>query len=406
MATEHLIINYRTTILLFIGFITRLTLGIYITLRLVSLDKYGITPEVAMIIVSFSMVIGIIINIPSGFFSDKYGHKLCTIIGFLFRVLGISLLLGFNSIFSVILSFSLYAIGLSLDDGAFKAWLIQDNIDNSDFIRRINITIAHMSTISLLLGAFIGSILLDMNSQFPWFFIFIFDLFAFMLSLFVKGNIKCETQNTILNTYKNIKNTFLYLFKDISLRSIIIIDIFMFFYLGFLLAGIYPYFNEAFSNKVFARIGFVQLSFSLGFLIGNFLVQHFRNNNSIILRIYNIYPFFNILICILPLLNLSPVLILLVIFLRCILTPFYRITMNSVFDIALRKHEEIRVSAYSVREIIASISVALAMFLAGNFGGYPYVGIWVAAIAFSVLYPIVLYFLQRGNFCLKTIYYS
>ncbi len=376
----------RNKILFFSKFFIDFSAGVMFSHEFIALTKHGMTPSGAMKLVGLTSIIGVLANLPAGILSDKYGYKLFTIVGFLFKVASLVVLTLFHSELSAYVSFIMYSLGFSFEDGAFKSWLISPFKSDNKRIEKVNIILGKIRSWSLLLGALIGSFLYDYSVMYPWYLALIVTIIGFTLALFVKKEedteiIDCDYA-TIIKIPKSIKT----LFQDKSILSYMNIELFSYAAFGLLGAAAFPYFNEIFPKNIIARVGILQLSLSLGRIFGFILLEYCSKREGFKqFRKYLFYgyPLINAIIVLIPLFNGSSILFLTFIFIRSIMLSFYMPRTWTILDKIVMPHDKIRASAYSIIEIIRDGSYSLAIVAAGYLGGFPYYNIWLFVLLFS-----------------------
>ena len=372
-----------------------ITAGIYFAHRLIALSEHGFTTNEAMQLASITMILGAILNIPSGIFSDKFGHKLSTLIGFTMKFVGFFIVSVIHNKLSAFFGFSLYVVGWCFTDGAFRSWIIYPYRDNKKQLNNINLTLAEITSWGILLGAIIGSLSYDFNIMFPWYLGSIFMLISTCLLITTPGPQKTNPiASNFLQSFKDLPQAFSVLLKDRLILNYSMIDLFIYASFGFFSSSSYPYFNEIFPESFLARVGILQLAISGGRILGNHLVSYINKKNKLLNfanSLFFVFPTFNALILLIPLLGYSPFIFLALIFVRSIILSFYAPKIETILDIIVKPHEKIRASTYSMVEIVRDGSSAIAMLIASYLGSFPYKGIWLACFIACILHSISIY---------------
>ena len=198
-------------------------------------------------------------------------------------------------------------------------------------------------------------------------------LFATALALSISP---CTAQNRFpvrKNNLKNIYVAFVALTKDPLILNFALLDVLLFCSFGLVSSASYPYINQILPQNIIARVGIYQLCLSSGSIPGNWLLRRSEKTPRLSHAIFYIFPLMYIANLSVPLLGLSPIIFLGITFLRAITASFYSTLLNTAQDLAIKKHESIRSSVYSVFEIIRDGFSALFMLAAGFFwGSFPY----------------------------------
>ncbi|MDO4293625.1 MAG: hypothetical protein Q4C65_10410 [Eubacteriales bacterium] len=239
------------------------------TTQVLFLTLKGFTFTQIMLISSITEILGLILEIPSGFFADKYGNKLCLLVGIFFSVFGnIFAIVGTGNI--LIFGFSISsAIGGAMLSGADQAFLYNTilKLNREDEFKDIWRDISSKKMYFTAMVTVFSGFLFKINVFLP----FISTTICYIIAAIavigfkdVRGNVK---DNKKLKEYVKIVYEFFH--RNIPAQILLVLDacfVFLFLNQNVLL-------QEYVSNITFP-IEFIGIVFLIFNLISAFSLKH------------------------------------------------------------------------------------------------------------------------------------
>lgn len=201
-------------------------MGLWFTLPIsvIFLRNFNITYGSIGFIEFIAALVVVLLEIPTGTFSDFMGRKITLLIASLFWCVAM-LTIGFGSTLPMfLLGFILWAISDSLLSGT-KSAFIYDTLkrfqSEKQYLRIKGIS-SFIESISIIVASILGSYLYSVNVRLPWIF---FGASAFLASIFIllsKEPYKKNTRFTIPNQIKHMKESVAFVIKNEYVRWIIV----------------------------------------------------------------------------------------------------------------------------------------------------------------------------------------
>lgn len=154
---------------LVISILLSVPLGLNNGLNIILLQKAGLNlPQISIILSAFSVSI-FLLEVPTGVLGDLFGRKFSTITGAIFYLMGYTCL-SFSTKYSFFLIGTVFlGIGTSFVSGSFFAWALSSyKRENENKCNSFYSTFRVYSNIGLIVGAIIGSFVVDQYFRLPW----------------------------------------------------------------------------------------------------------------------------------------------------------------------------------------------------------------------------------------------
>ncbi len=165
-------------------------------------------------------------EVPSGFFSDKYGDKKTFLLAKLFSIISLLFIMSFKNELGFVFSFILLGLSSAFESGARNSFYIRlCRFHNIDY-KNIKINISQKSNILKLILSILGSILFAYNIYLPFFITLSMYIISFisLLSMPNDGSGIYTKNENLLNATKNL---FYEIIKDYNFFAELIIYTFI-----------------------------------------------------------------------------------------------------------------------------------------------------------------------------------
>jgi len=200
----------------------------------------------------------VVFEIPSGYYSDRYGKKICLILSQIFSILfSVSFLFSTNFIL-IFIGFICQGISLSLISGTDQA-ILHDHIsdENESYVKLIGVynSIAIISiSISSLLGGYL--------SIYSWKLVFIFSIISRFISLFIISILNIERKHDYEKENKlKMKDVYTFIKEHKFIRIMLLViciaqaTLSILYQYGSIFLGSYGYSNSQISTIFFFTSG-------------------------------------------------------------------------------------------------------------------------------------------------------
>ncbi len=244
-------------------------------LKYMSVSDIGIIDAIAF-------AIGVLIEIPSGFISDRIGRKLSLILASFFQFLGSFTITISMDKYEIAAGFIIFQIGTALFTGTIEAFGYEESIQNNLNYENILLKSQYLANISLLFSLFVGGYFYLLNKNIPNFLWSLNYLYSLILSLLIVKNSQPGLFDEIPNSTKVKIRDFIdnFNFKTVFYLVIISSIVFAFDY-GFLKLMIMDSFSTIENNFYILSISII-----ISLFASNFLIKKSKNYEFIIRFIY------------------------------------------------------------------------------------------------------------------------
>lgn len=313
------------------------------------------------VLLSIKSISVFLLEIPTGYISDKFGRKISLYFSCLFNILFLIILIFFHRFYFLIIAEIFFSISEALASGADVA-LIYDNLkfqNKEGEFSKLQRDFSWISSIGLSLSFVIGSYVYNFDKKSVFLLSVLFTLFLLLVLLKIKEYPYKEDEKLIskeekynfirvlkkdINKFKNEKK----ILRIIIIYSTIIISIFM---------SIYFYIFPLELNKVFNNKVIYGLIYCLGVILiglgGKFQKIVKDTEKFIFYGVIALFPIFLIS----SLLNNSIIIILLVLIMR-----FFWGMYSTNLNIEINKrisNSDIRATIFSIKNAILNIMLSL-----------------------------------------------
>lgn len=258
----------------------------------------GITLSQIAILQMAYMIIVIVFEFPSGILCDYFSRKKIYIIS-LVLILISYLVIGLSkqSFLLILFAYCLYGLSSAFKSGSIENDVVLELRALKADLKTFSVISSYVSTISSIIGAFIGSILYQyMNNN-----VYIIAIFLFFISIFIilffRDKLSCQDVHfNALNTndiFSDIKLGCKLFFNNEILRKIII----LFSITSFFIQPLFQYWQVLYEikNIPIYYFGYVYIIFQVCNIVGSYLYKKISNN----IRVYRFtLVFIMILSCI------------------------------------------------------------------------------------------------------------
>lgn len=243
-------------------------IGFVYTTRLI--EKFGFTNQEVMHLNVFYFAFSVLLELPTGIISDRFGAKKSILLGSLFWFLGEAIYLGGNQYWHFIISEITVACGSAFLSGALDSWIgghFKCNDKFAEFKRKMNQNIRFISLIlTIVLGYLADIISLDIP--------FYVGTFCFFMTLLI--SLFFDEKQEISEPMPKFKESIKYYFTNINLFSLGLLCLSNMLWVApvFMLWG--PVIKQDMNLSV-SWIGIASCVLSLGMITGGFIEHKYAN---------------------------------------------------------------------------------------------------------------------------------
>lgn len=243
--------------------------------------KYMSVAEIG-IIDAIAFAVGVLIEIPSGFISDRLGRKFSLIMASFFQFLGSFIITISLDKYEIAIGFILFQVGNSLFSGTIEAFGYEESIKNNLNYEKILLKSQYFATFGNLFSLFVGGYFYLVNKNIPNFLWSLNYLISLIFAIFIIVNNQPSLFEDLTSSSKLKIKDYLHNFNfQTSLYLVIISSVVFSFDYGFLKLLIMDSFSSIETNYYILA---VTLSFSL--VLSRYLILKSKNYEFIVKTIY------------------------------------------------------------------------------------------------------------------------
>ena len=183
--------------------------------------------EIALI-TSLSLLVQLLLELPSGALADLWGRKNTILFGRFIGIIGFILFTFATNFWMFLLANILYLANWAFESGALSALLfdsLKENEIGHDVYQKVEADTFFWCTIGMAISSAIGGVLYSQNHQFPY----LFTVFAAIAAFFTAFGLEEPSLDSIKVTWKNyIKQNwdgFIHIFRNRKILSVSIFSI-------------------------------------------------------------------------------------------------------------------------------------------------------------------------------------
>ncbi|MCK5413292.1 MAG: hypothetical protein KAI57_02850 [Candidatus Pacebacteria bacterium] len=232
-----------------------------------------------------TVIIVFTFEIPTGIIADTYGRKVSFVCSCFIIALGMFVYSIGDSLSLFVLASFIFAIGNTLESGAFKAWLV-DSIDyhsySDYFIDKEHIYVKETQAkyLASIIGAFCGVFLAEINISLPWIAAGILMTFVGVISIiYMKEEYLVDNNSSTKNIQvmkSTIKNSIKCIKSSETLKFIFAMGLLHSFGTKGLYMQWQPYFADLFQSEII--LGFIWAGISIAIISGTTLSKNLSFN--------------------------------------------------------------------------------------------------------------------------------
>ncbi|HLD49117.1 MAG TPA: MFS transporter [archaeon] len=191
------------------------------------LQNFGISYFEIGVLEFLSLLIMVIFEIPTGAFADIFGRRNSVVLGIFVTSLGI-IVTGFGSVFVIFLvGYIIWGLGYTFVSGAVEALIfdtLKDLKREKEYLKIMG-KLHLYSTITLIIGLFVGPILFAMNVRLPYIMLAVFFSVSGFVFLSMKEPKLKKKKITLKNHYNKMKEGMKYTLSHKEIKWLIVFSV-------------------------------------------------------------------------------------------------------------------------------------------------------------------------------------
>jgi len=243
--------------------------------------KYMSVSEIG-IIDAIAFAVGVIIEIPSGFISDKIGRKFSLILASFFQFLGSFIITISLDKYEIAAGFIVFQIGTALFSGTIEAFGYEESIKNNLSYEQVLLKSQYFASFGNLFSLFVGGYFYLINKNIPNFLWSLNYLISLMLSILIVINNQPSLFEDLSSNVKLKLRDYLHNFNfKTSFYLVILSSVVFAFDFGFLKLIIMDSFSTIENNYYILAFTLI-----LSLTLSRFLILRTKNYEFVIRFIY------------------------------------------------------------------------------------------------------------------------
>jgi len=243
--------------------------------------KYMSVSEIG-IIDAIAFAVGVIIEIPSGFISDKLGRKFSLILASFFQFLGSFIITISLDKYEIAAGFIVFQIGTALFSGTIEAFGYEESIKNNLSYEQVLLKSQYFASFGNLFSLFVGGYFYLINKNIPNFLWSLNYLISLMLSILIVINNQPSLFEDLSSNVKLKLRDYLHNFNfKTSFYLVILSSVVFAFDFGFLKLIIMDSFSTIENNYYILAFTLI-----LSLTLSRFLILRTKNYEFVIRFIY------------------------------------------------------------------------------------------------------------------------